>query len=88
MLVLSRQRDESIMIGDEVEITIVDVRGDKVRLGITAPKHIPVHRREIYDAIQREKAQGAEGDAAGPNNEHKAEDAARKRADKTSHRQS
>ena len=62
MLVLSRQRDESIMIGDEVEITIVDVRGDKVRLGITAPKSIPVHRREIYDAIQREK--GEETDAA------------------------
>ena len=56
MLVLSRQRDESIMIGDDVEIIIVDVRGDKVRLGITAPKNIPVHRREIYDAIQREKA--------------------------------
>ncbi len=55
MLVLSRQRDESIMIGDDVEIIIVDVRGDKVRLGITAPKTIPVHRREIYDAIQREK---------------------------------
>jgi carbon storage regulator len=61
MLVLSRQKDESIMIGDEVEITIVDVRGDKVRLGITAPKHIPVHRREIYDAIQREKAQKIDG---------------------------
>ena len=60
MLVLSRQRDESIMIGDDVEIVIVDVRGDKVRLGITAPKHIPVHRREIYDAIQREKAAGKE----------------------------
>ena len=57
MLVLSRQRDESIMIGDDVEIIIVDVRGDKVRLGITAPKEIPVHRREIYDAIQREKSQ-------------------------------
>jgi carbon storage regulator len=55
MLVLSRQKDESIMIGDDVEITIVDVRGDKVRLGITAPKSIPVHRREVYDAIQREK---------------------------------
>ena len=63
MLVLSRQRDESIMIGDDVEITIVDVRGDKVRLGITAPKNIPVHRREIYDAIQREKAQKPAGDA-------------------------
>ena len=58
MLVLSRQRDESIMIGDDVEIIIVDVRGDKVRLGITAPKNIPVHRREIYDAIQREKNEG------------------------------
>ncbi len=45
------------MIGDNVEIIIVDVRGDKVRLGITAPKDIPVHRREIYDAIQREKSQ-------------------------------
>lgn len=56
MLVLSRQKDESIVIGDDVEITIVDVRGDKVRLGITAPKNIPVHRREVYDAIQREKA--------------------------------
>ncbi len=60
MLVLSRQRDESIMIGDDVEIIIVDVRGDKVRLGITAPKNIPVHRREIYDAIQREKGQNKE----------------------------
>jgi carbon storage regulator len=55
MLVLSRQKDESIVIGDDVEVTIVDVRGDKVRLGITAPKSIPVHRREIYEAIQREK---------------------------------
>ena len=48
------------MIGDNVEIIIVDVRGDKVRLGITAPKEIPVHRREIYDAIQREKNQKKE----------------------------
>lgn len=63
MLVLSRQRDESIMIGDDVEITIVDVRGDKVRLGITAPKTIPVHRREIYDAIQREKGQTSDSEA-------------------------
>jgi carbon storage regulator len=55
MLVLSRQKDESIMIGDDVEITIVDVRGDKVRLGIAAPKEIPVHRKEVYEAIQREK---------------------------------
>ena len=55
MLVLSRQKDESIVIGDDIEITIVDVRGDKVRLGINAPKSIPVHRREVYEAIQREK---------------------------------
>jgi len=60
MLVLSRQKDESIMIGDNVEIVIVDVRGDKVRLGITAPKEIPVHRREVYEAIQREKTQKPE----------------------------
>ncbi len=59
MLVLSRQKDESIVIGDDIEITIVDVRGDKVRLGITAPRNIPVHRREIYEAIQREKAEAA-----------------------------
>jgi len=45
------------MIGDNVEITIVDVRGDKVRLGITAPREIPVHRREIYEAIKREMAE-------------------------------
>ncbi len=57
MLVLSRQKDESIMIGDDVEVIIVDVRGDKVRLGITAPRSIPVHRREVYDAIKREKAE-------------------------------
>ena len=62
MLVLSRQRDESIMIGDDVEITIVDVRGDKVRLGINAPKHIPVHRREIYDAIQKAKKSSVPND--------------------------
>ena len=84
MLVLSRQKDESIMIGDDVEITIVDVRGDKVRLGITAPKCIPVHRREIYDAIQREKAQKEAEGHAGGNNEpvEKAEVPVRKKADK------
>ncbi|MGI9455768.1 MAG: carbon storage regulator CsrA [Aeoliella sp.] len=60
MLVLSRQRDESIVIGDNVRVTIVDVRGDKVRLGIEAPIEIPVHRQEVYDAIQRENRQAAE----------------------------
>ena len=54
MLVLSRQIDESIMIGDNVEITIVDIRGGKVRLGITAPSEIPVHRKEVYETIKRE----------------------------------
>lgn len=59
MLVLSRQRDESIMIGDNVVITVVDIRGDKVRLGIQAPHEIPVHRREVYEAIQKENLQAA-----------------------------
>jgi carbon storage regulator len=60
MLVLSRQRDESIVIGDNVIITIVDVRGDRVRLGIEAPREVSVHRREVYDAIQRENLQAAQ----------------------------
>ncbi len=66
MLVLSRQKDESIMVGDEVEITIVDVRGDKVRLGITAPRSIAVHRKEVYNAIQREKEEKKEQDQETP----------------------
>ena len=65
MLVLSRQKDESIIIGDDVEVTIVDVRGDKVRLGINAPRSISVHRKEVYEAIQREKEQKAKEDAEG-----------------------
>lgn len=60
MLVLSRQRDESIMIGDNVVVTVVDIRGDKVRLGIQAPNEIPVHRREVYEAIKRENRQAAD----------------------------
>jgi carbon storage regulator len=59
MLVLSRQRDETIMIGDEIEITVVDIRGDKVRLGINAPTKIAVHRKEVYEAIKRENEQAA-----------------------------
>ncbi len=53
MLVLSRKKNESIVIGDNIVITVVDVRGDKVRLGIDAPKDVPVHRREVYDAIKK-----------------------------------
>ena len=59
MLVLSRQRDETIMIGDDIELTVVDIRGDKVRLGIKAPAHIAVHRKEVYDAIKRENEEAA-----------------------------
>lgn len=59
MLVLSRHRDESIMIGDDIVVTIVDIRGDKVRLGIQAPQHVPVHRQEVYEAIQRENRKAA-----------------------------
>lgn len=59
MLVLSRQRDETIMIGDDVELTIVDIRGDKVRIGIKAPATVAVHRKEVYDAIKNENQQAA-----------------------------
>ena len=60
MLVLSRQRDESIFIGDNIKITVVDIRGDKVRLGIEAQTDIPVHRQEVYEAIQRENQRKSE----------------------------
>ncbi len=59
MLVLSRQRDQVIMIGDDIEVVVVDIRGDKVRLGITAPKSISVHRKEVYDQIKRENQAAA-----------------------------
>jgi molybdopterin synthase catalytic subunit len=59
MLVLARLRDESIMIGDEVEVKISDIRGDRVRLGITAPPHVKVYRKELYDQIKDENKQSA-----------------------------
>ena len=76
MLVLSRQKDESIVIGKEgaIEVVIVDVRGDTVRLGITAPKEIPVHRREIYDAIQREKGEQSQQEEQGQQGEQDQQD--------------
>ena len=55
MLVLSRKKNESIVINDNITIVVVEIRGDKVRLGVEAPKEMPVHRREVYDAIQRER---------------------------------
>ncbi len=57
MLVLSRNRDESIIIDDNIVITVVEIRGDKVRLGIQAPKEVAVHREEVYRAIQQERKQ-------------------------------
>jgi carbon storage regulator len=76
MLVLSRQRDETIMIGDDIEITVVDIRGDKVRLGINAPRQVQVHRKEVYEAIKREntaasKVQVDDLDAADKNLKHR-----------------
>ena len=54
MLVFSRQIDEAILIGNSVKIVIVEIRGDKVRIGIEAPPEVPVHRQEVYEAIQRD----------------------------------
>jgi len=56
MLVLSRQSEESVMIGENVRVTVVAIRGNRVQLGISAPRSVPVHRREIYEAINRQKA--------------------------------
>ncbi len=53
MLVLSRKKNESIVINDNITIVVVEIRGDKVRLGVEAPKEVPVHRREVFDAIKR-----------------------------------
>lgn len=55
MLVLSRKKNESIVINDDITIVVVEIRGDKVRLGVEAPREVPVHRREVYDAIQKTK---------------------------------
>lgn len=57
MLILTRKIDESVIIGDDVKITVLGVKGGQVRLGIDAPKHISVHRQEIYDRIQEEGAE-------------------------------
>jgi carbon storage regulator len=72
MLVLSRKKNESIVINDDITIVVVEIRGDKVRLGVEAPKEVPVHRREVYDAIKRSSVPerssdnvAADGTAAG-----------------------
>ena len=70
MLVLSRKKDETIIIGDNIKIMVIDIRKDKVRLGIEAPKELSVHRQEVYEAIQREREQQAQQcqDAAADDN--------------------
>ncbi len=60
MLVLSRKKNESIIINDHITVTVVEIRGDKVRLGIDAPKDVSVHRREVYEAIQNQARERAE----------------------------
>jgi carbon storage regulator len=60
MLVLSRKKDEKIVIGDNITLMVIDIRGDKVRLGIEAPRDVTVHREEVYEAIKRDGARNAE----------------------------
>jgi len=62
MLVLARQKDEAIMIGNSIEIKVVEIKGGKVRLGISAPSDIPVHRKEIFDEITNKNLQAAASD--------------------------
>lgn len=62
MLVLSRKKNERIVINDEITIIVVDIRGDKVRLGVEAPKEVPVHRHEIYEALKKSAAEDAQVD--------------------------
>lgn len=64
MLVLSRKKNESIVIHENIVITVVEVRGDKVRLGIEAPREVPIHRSEVYEAIQSERASATNEDAS------------------------
>lgn len=65
MLVLSRKKNESIVINDDITIVVVEIRGDKVRLGVEAPKEVPVHRREVYDAIKRSEASNSSSSSSG-----------------------
>lgn len=60
MLVLTRKRNESIVVGDNIEITVVDIQGDQVRIGINAPKNVSIHRKEVYLEIQSENKKAAD----------------------------
>ncbi len=64
MLVLSRKKNESIVINNDITIVVVEIRGDKVRLGVEAPREVPVHRREVYEAIQRSQQSDETSNAA------------------------
>ena len=66
MLVLSRKKNESIIINDDITVVVVEIRGDKVRLGIEAPKEVPVHRNEVYEAIRRSEQQTNQPQVTGP----------------------
>ena len=68
MLVLSRKKNESIVINNDITIVVVEIRGDKVRLGVEAPKEVPVHRREVYEAIKRNELAQQDGGADVPHN--------------------
>lgn len=70
MLVLSRKKNESIIINDDITITVVEIRGDKVRLGVEAPKEVPVHRREVFDAIHRSQQAGGEKSVEPSSDDH------------------
>ena len=72
MIVVSRQKDETMRIGDDIRVTVVDIRGDKVRLGITAPKEVSIHREEVYDAIMRANERRQEVSPGTPDDETKA----------------
>ena len=65
MLILTRQKEQIIMISDDIEITVVDISGNKIRPGIKAPPDIPVHRKEIYEVIQREKGEAEKDENEG-----------------------
>ncbi len=74
MLVLSRKKNESIVINNDITIVVVDIRGDKVRLGVEAPKEVPVHRREVFDLIKQNEANEAAAQDGAPSEAEATED--------------